>query len=46
LTGKTPEKQPGNVRGGMSIWKEWHGVSTERRKQITTRIEVSFGVQF
>jgi hypothetical protein len=25
--------------GGMSIWKEWHGVSTERRKQITTRIE-------
>jgi hypothetical protein len=25
--------------GGMAIWKEWHGVSTERRKQITTRIE-------
>jgi hypothetical protein len=24
---------------GMAIWKEWHGVSTERRKQITTRIE-------
>jgi hypothetical protein len=25
--------------GGMTIWKEWRGVSTERRKQITTRIE-------
>jgi hypothetical protein len=25
--------------GGMAIWKEWRGVSTERRKQITTRIE-------
>jgi hypothetical protein len=25
--------------GGMSIWKEWHGVSIERRRQITTRIE-------
>jgi hypothetical protein len=25
--------------GGMAIWKEWWGVSTERRKQITTRIE-------
>ena len=26
-------------QGGMTIWKEWRGVSTERRKQITTRIE-------
>ena len=25
--------------GGLAIWKEWRGVSTERRKQITTRIE-------
>jgi hypothetical protein len=24
---------------GMAIWKEWRSVSTERRKQITTRIE-------
>jgi hypothetical protein len=25
--------------GGIAIWREWRGASTERRKQMTTQIE-------